>query len=143
MIRAEPLTLAALDLIDPIYEGGDLVARTLHARGANPEFAEVISDENGPFMAWGVQEMWPGVGEIWIYLGTRAKTRLVSVFKLAITKLEWLEHEKGFRRLEARFNKEIPTHSLAAHLGFEVEGMMANYGLGGEGDFILMARTTK
>lgn len=137
-IELQPVQDSHLAHINPIVPGSEEVAKQSVAI-TDPLYHETVLFDDTPIAIWGVNPMWEGVCDLWIVFDTEAPRHLLSLFKLAKTRLSWLE-ERGFRRIEAKFFVGAPTLPLAEKLGFEVEGFLKNYGLHGEGDYVMIAR---
>lgn len=142
-----PLENSLLNKIDPVTGREGLSAARWHLNQKRPEsHAEIVLDIDGPLAAWGVNKKWSCVGEIWLAVDKRLIGdfgRQRNLVRLGRERLHWLEDELGFRRLEAAFGVNVPTYGLCKATGFEIEGKMKNYGIDGEGDFYLMARTVE
>jgi hypothetical protein len=127
-----------MDNIDPIYEiTWEYVQkyRKLEKNGHH----EAYADDDGPIFAVGIYELWDGVGTIWILLDQRAPRYLKSMLKICRDGIPkaW---DVGYKRLQGEFHEMIPTLSLAEKCGFEVEGYLRNYGLGGSGNYFMCAK---
>lgn len=93
---------------------------------------------------FGVWPMWPGVGRCWSMLPQESLRRYPkSIHKAVSTELaNFIEREK-LRRVEAIvFDGHEVGHRWIRRLGFEHEGLMRAYAIGGE-DCHLYARVTK
>lgn len=90
----------------------------------------------------GVRPLWPGVGEAWAVFSLEALDRRVSLFRAAARGLAALEDAQALRRIQATCHAD---HAAGARflqaLGFEREGVLRRYGLHGEGNYFLYART--
>lgn len=90
----------------------------------------------------GVRPMWAGVGEAWAVFSLEALGRPVSLFRAAARGLAAMEDRQGLRRIQATCHAD---HDAGARflraLGFEREGLLRRYGLRGEGNYWLYART--
>lgn len=143
-LRYVPLEPELVKKINPVAENG-LAAAYWHINQKRPSaHAEIVLSINGPVAAWGVNEKWQCVGEVWLaidqgVIGNFGVTR--DLIRLGRERLRILEEEFGFLRLEAAFGVNVPTYGLARLCGFEMEGLLKNYGLNGRGDYYLMSRT--
>jgi hypothetical protein len=136
-MKQVPLTLEFLDHIEPAWGQSREFAKKVVVKGRT-EYSEAWEDEDGPLVAWGIIELWEGVGTIWIVLDVRAPKRLRPILRAAKDGLE--RAEKIFGRLQGEFHEQAPTWKFARHLGFEIEGCLKNYGIGAVGDYYMCAR---
>lgn len=90
----------------------------------------------------GVRPLWAGVGEAWAVFSLEALDRPVALFRAAARGLAAMEDAQGLRRIQATCHAD---HDAGARflqaLGFEREGLLRRYGLRGEGNYFLYART--
>jgi len=91
---------------------------------------------------FGVWPLWPGVARAWSDLSQEALDRPKALYSNVREQLGKAEEQLDLRRVEAVIAKNhAVAHGWIRHLGFELEGTMHNYGVGGVGDFCLYART--
>ncbi|MFN0043750.1 MAG: GNAT family N-acetyltransferase [Alphaproteobacteria bacterium] len=91
--------------------------------------------------AAGVRIDWPGAGTAWALLSEEVLRRPASLLRACARGLDEIEHIHGLRRIQASVAVgHAGGHRFLAALGFEVEGLLGNYGFGGMGDYILYAR---
>lgn len=86
----------------------------------------------------GIDERWPGVGEVWFVMSPEA-AKHPGVFWALRTLIDQA-HEKGYHRLQAAVS--VPWQQAARFaewLGFEAEGYMEKFGQDGQ-DYLLYAR---
>lgn len=90
----------------------------------------------------GVVHLWPGVGQAWAVLSMRALACPVTLTRTALRELDRMSRAHGFARIQATV---ADGHGAGARwlafLGFEVEGLLVNYGPGGQGDYWIYGRT--
>lgn len=138
-MKKVPFTYEFLNALNPTVEQSRTYAREV-IRLEALEFVEAYEDEEGPLLAWGINPMWRSVGSLWIIFDVRCAkpATLRRVIRLARGRLnEAFEH---FVRVEAIFHTAHPTYKIARHMGFQIEGILRNYGLGGEGDYVVASR---
>lgn len=84
----------------------------------------------------GVMPMWPGVGQGWAVLSEQMLAQPVSLTRAVQRELDRISVEFGLRRVQATV---LDGHDAGARwlafLGFELEGLLVNYGPGGAGDY--------
>jgi len=134
-LRAVPLqaaqnTLAGyLDVID---------TRQLDA----PGMAFTALDDDGVAGCGGIVELWPGVGQAWAILSGRALSHPLTLTRTAQRELDRIARRCKLSRVQATV---ADGHGAGARwlafLGFEVEGLLVNYGPGGTGDYWIYGRT--
>lgn len=139
MIRRTPLGHHFIDRIDPVWPEGVQYVRDVVNRGYH-EIAEAWRDDEGPLWAWGVVPLWDGVGSVWLLFDRRASRRAFRIVREGRRYLGELDR-MGFRRLQGEVHPDAPTRKLAKSLGFSEESVLRNYGIGGEGDYTMLART--
>ncbi len=89
----------------------------------------------------GIVPLWPGVGQAWAVLSDTALSHPVILTRAAMRELQRIEEQLGLHRVQATVAEDhIEGRRWLAWLGFEVEGLMRNYGPEGEGDFWLYGR---
>ena len=103
-------------------------------------FTAVAGDE--VLGSGGIVELWPGVGQAWAVLSAGALAEPVTLTRTALRELSRISTERGFGRVQATV---ADGHGAGARwlafLGFEVEGLLVNYGPGGTGDYWIYGRT--
>ena len=144
-VRSVPFTLAfleSLDLVEPrAIEYVTQVVRLMEAPSeeGRPYHAYGFRDDHGPLWGWGVLPFWEGVGELWMVFDRRAGSFIFQIVREARARLERLERD--FVRLQGSFPIDTPgLRRMGRLLGFEEEGILRNYGLRGEGDYIMCSR---
>jgi hypothetical protein len=89
----------------------------------------------------GIVPLWPGVGHAWAVLSDAALAHPVTLTRTVQRELSRIEAALDLRRVQATVAEEhIAGRRWLAWLGFEVEGLMCNYGPGGVGDYWLYGR---
>ena len=89
----------------------------------------------------GIVPLWPGVGHAWAVLSDTALAHPVALTRTVQRELARIEAEQNLRRVQATVAEDhVAGRRWLAWLGFEVEGLMRNYGHGGTGDFWLYGR---
>jgi RimJ/RimL family protein N-acetyltransferase len=89
----------------------------------------------------GVMPLWPGVGHAWAVLSDAALARPITLTRAVQRELTRIEIVLGLQRLQATVaDGHVAGRRWLAWLGFEVEGLMCNYGPGGVGDYWLYGR---
>lgn len=90
----------------------------------------------------GVRPLWPGVGEAWAVFSLEALDRRFALFRATARGLATIENRQGLRRVQATCHENHPEAArFLQALGFRREGLLRRYGLCGEGDYWLYART--
>lgn len=106
------------------------------------EWARTMVEDSGELLAiFGVSPRWAGVGEAWIFITDYARQAYpVQLVRNAQRCIDIAE-EHGMRRIQAAVIVGFePGHRFIQKLGFEPEGTMRRFGVGGEGDYTLYAR---
>lgn len=130
--------LDALDLVDPrAYPYVRQVVEHEYLR-----FCGAYTDEAGPLWAWGVVPLWNGVGDLWMVFDRRAERYVFRIVREAQMKLIQLQEvHRHFVRLQGQHPADSQgLRKLARLLGFQEEGILRQYGLGGEGDYVMTSR---
>jgi hypothetical protein len=124
--------------IHPIW-GGD-ASRNYLLKVLNHEAAVTLAyaDSKGPLWAWGAVEMWAGVGDVWCCFDVRAGKYAREILHFAGKDIKI--GAAMFKRLQGQIPIQAPTLKLSNRFGFEIEGLMKNYGMGAKGDYIMVAR---
>jgi len=140
MIHQVDFTCEFLEEIDPILYVSKIYAYRVIADHRD-QYSEAFSDEFGPLFAWGILELWQGVGDIWIVFDKRIQTtrHLRQMIRLAKKGMKTVEG-LGFVRVQGQAKVNCGTERLAHSMGFETEAVHRNYGLGGKGDFAMYTR---
>lgn len=90
----------------------------------------------------GIVELWPGVGQAWAVLSERALEEPVTLTRAVMRELARIRREHGLCRVQATV---ADGHGAGARwlafMGFEVEGLLVNYGPGGHGDHWMYGMT--
>ncbi|MBO6782241.1 MAG: hypothetical protein JJ899_03070 [Alphaproteobacteria bacterium] len=91
----------------------------------------------------GVVELWPGVGQAWAVLSREALDEPITLTRAVLRELERIRRERSLHRVQATV---ADGHGAGARwlafMGFEVEGLLINYGPGGRGDHWMYGMTT-
>ncbi len=107
-----------------------------------PGMAFTAVDGEHPVGCAGVVELWPGVGQAWAVLSEQALDHPVVLTRAAMRELPRICRDCGLGRVQASV---ADGHGAGARwlafLGFEVEGLLLNYGPGGAGDYWMYGRT--
>lgn len=89
----------------------------------------------------GIVPLWPGVGQAWAVLSDIALAHPITLTRTIQREMARIEAMHGLHRIQATVAEEhVAGRRWLAWLGFEVEGLMCNYGPGGAGDFWLYGR---
>jgi len=136
-VRAE-FTHEFIDAIDPAWPRGvkfchDVIDNEM------TEFCQAFHDTHGPLCAWGVIQNWDRVGSGWLLFDKRAPQYIFCIVREVRNFLGELE-DAGFKRIQGEIHESAPTLRFASFFGFEKEGVLRNYGLGGVGNYAMVAR---
>ena len=102
-----------------------------------PDYGRTLSHEGRILACFGVAPLWEGVAEAWALLSVE----VLKDFPVALSRSvwNWLEHierRESLRRVQASVaDGHEAGHRWVRWLGFDYEGRMACYGIGGHGDF--------
>lgn len=89
----------------------------------------------------GIVPLWPGVGHAWAVLSDAVLAYPVALTRTADREMTRIECRLGLRRVQATVAEDhVAGRRWLAWLGFEVEGLMRNYGPDGTGDYWLYGR---
>ena len=90
----------------------------------------------------GVVPLWPGVGQAWAVFSDDLLEHPVALTRSSERALERIAAAYDMRRIQATVRDG---HGRGARwlsfLGFELEGLLVNYGPGGAGDYWMYGRT--
>lgn len=87
----------------------------------------------------GIMEPWPKVGEVWMMTSSLVEKYPKKFY--GYVKEMTADVSPMYRRLQACVRSDLPEClKFADRLGFKMEGLMKQYGRGGE-DYYMMART--
>jgi len=90
----------------------------------------------------GVVPLWPGVGQAWAIFSDQLLSRPVTLTRSTERALDRIAAERDLHRIQATVRDG---HACGARwlsfLGFELEGLLVNYGPGGAGDYWMYGRT--
>ena len=76
----------------------------------------------------GIDELWPGVGDIWLMLTPYINRHVKEGYKCILKGMKKLIKEHKLRRVQSYGRVDFPEcHILFKHLGFKVEGMAKGY----------------
>jgi hypothetical protein len=104
------------------------------------QWTRTMEHEGEILAIYGANPLWDGVVNTWAFLSSEALLHPVALTRDVIRSLKILEG-RGVRRIQSDVEDgHIAAHRWHQFMGFEVEGYMKNYGLGGVGDFYLYAR---
>lgn len=144
-MKIVPFEPAHLRAVEPQCAQGDFAA---YADAVDPALVAVPSmaftalDGTDVTGCAGVVELWPGVGQAWAVLSERALAEPVALTRCVQRELARISAARGLRRVQATV---ADGHGAGARwlafLGFEVEGLLVNYGPGGTGDHWMYGRT--
>ncbi len=105
--------------------------------------AYTVLDDGTPVMAGGIVQLWPGVGEVWLFLSPWFERHIKTGYKLIREMFQALLKVYHFRRLQTPICASMPGNiRLVEHLGFHKEGLMELWGPDGK-DYQLMALLSK
>ena len=127
-----------IDRIDPVWPAGVPFCHQVVDQHRT-QYCYAYEDQDGPLWAWGVIQMWEGVGSVWMIFDLRAHRSVFRIMREARISLKDMETQ-GFKRLQGEIHVDAPTRRIASILGFDTEGILRQYGIGGEGDFVMVAR---
>jgi len=143
-----PFTQEFLDRVDPTWE--DARSYPAHVLKLTEEGAESYSasyweeplHDLKPLWAWGVFPYWDAVGEVWMLFDKSAAGHAFEIVREARIVLDRLEKPPwSFKRIFGQFDTRVTQNYKLAHLtGFYREGLLRNFGVGGEQDFSVYAR---
>lgn len=89
----------------------------------------------------GIVPLWPGVGQAWAVLSDTALAHPVTLTRAVEREMRRIESDHGLHRIQATVAEtHVSGRRWLAWLGFELEGLMRNYGHGGAGDFWMYGR---
>lgn len=89
----------------------------------------------------GVVPMWPGVAQAWAVFSEAALREPVTLTRTVMREIEGIAFSLALRRLQATVAEEHREGARwLAFLGFELEGMLVNYGPRGVGDYWMYGR---
>ena len=90
----------------------------------------------------GVVPLWPGVGQAWAVFSEELLAHPVTLTRASERALDRIATAQDMRRIQATVRDG---HGRGARwlsfLGFELEGLLVNYGPGGAGDYWMYGRT--
>lgn len=90
----------------------------------------------------GVMPLWPGVGQGWAVFSEALLAQPIGLTRATQRALARISDELRLRRVQATV---LDGHDAGARwlafLGFELEGLLVNYGPGGEGDYWMYGKT--
>ena len=90
----------------------------------------------------GVVPLWPGVGQAWAMFSDELLARPITLTRSTQRALGRIAAAHDMRRIQATVRDG---HGAGARwlsfLGFELEGLLVNYGPGGSGDYWMYGRT--
>ena len=91
----------------------------------------------------GIDELWPGVGEVWLFLSYEVDKYPIRSYEVIRQGLEELIEHNNLWRVQAHGRIGFPAaHTLFRHLGFKVEGKEEMYAPDGT-DCLLYARINR
>ena len=93
-----------------------------------------------PVCCFGFVPIWDGVGEAWLIVDDKARTKPIGLTKMGKVFFDILQISYRLHRVQiAVRTSDTRAHKWALCLGFEQEGLMRNYGPDGA-DHYIMAR---
>jgi len=105
------------------------------------EYARTLLIDEVVAACFGVWPMWPGVARAWSDLSELALRHPKALHGAVRSQLSGVQESLGLARVEAVVRHDFEEGARwVKHLGFELEGTMANYGIDGIGDYDLYAR---
>lgn len=106
------------------------------------ESARTIWRDDRVLACFGVWPMWAGVSRAWSMITEEMRESPLTLHRYVLAELADVEERQNLVRIEAvvRFGYSAG-HRWIRSLGFQREGLMKNYGIGGAPDFHLYART--
>ncbi len=112
---------------EPLAFGQALERQALRMAGAGPAWSLL---RGGRVLACGgAVRFWPGVGELWLWLGGQAQENPVALARWARKAMRLLRRREGFVRLQAHVRADDPAAGrFAEFLGLECEGACPGYG---------------
>ncbi len=121
----------------------DVILESAFPEAILERYARSMIHDHRVLACFGIWPMWPGVAKAWSMISQEARMRWAkSLYKSVKELLDAAEERDSLTRIEATVRYGHPSaHSWIRHLGFEREGLMKNYGMGGVGDHHLYART--
>lgn len=109
---------------------------------AAPDMAFSALDGNAIVGCGGIVELWPGVGQAWAVLSEQALSKSMTLTRTVQRELDRITCSRNLSRVQATV---ADGHGAGARwlafLGFELEGLLVNYGPGGHGDYWMYGRT--
>jgi hypothetical protein len=143
VVQATESLLRALKApVAPWMHDFALAALTGPSRHRLRDFSRALLLPSGyPLCVWGIVPQRVGVAEVWAVVDQAARCHRDTVYHFAALHLSVVERGLGLRRLAApiKANFEVGLR-FAEKLGFNREGLMVNFGPGGQGDYYLYAR---
>lgn len=107
-----------------------------------PGMAFSALEEGAVVGCGGIVELWPGVGQAWAVLSEQALANSTTLTRTVQRELDRITCSQGLSRVQATV---ADGHGAGARwlafLGFELEGLLVNYGPGGQGDYWIYGRT--
>jgi hypothetical protein len=121
----------------------ETVLESSFAEALLERYARTLFHEERVMACFGVCPMWLGVARAWAMISQEARQRCPKTLYSEVKRhLAIVEERDDLTRIEATVRYGHPSaHSWIRHLGFEREGLMRNYGMGGIGHHHLYART--
>ena len=141
MLRPATFDHAFVDAIDPVWPEGVYYVRQVLDHGLLT-YAYAFEDDDGPAFAMGLVPYWKGVGAVWMLFDKRSPRFAFFIVRRSRALLEMLERDHGYRRIQGEWHVDCPSGTLARMMGFQIEGILRNYGPNGEGDYVMAARTS-
>lgn len=108
------------------------------------EHAVTLLEDGIPIACGGVVPLWDGVGGAWAVISESATKYPVRMVRVPRVTLARAEAERGYKRIQMTVCEELDrkTSEWPKSLGFELEGVMRNYGVGGVGNHFMYSRTS-
>lgn len=93
-----------------------------------------------PIAAFGLWPQWEGVFSTWAWFTAECPEHALGLIRIARGYVARAQEELGAKRIQAEVSCDLPGGvRLAELIGFEREGRMRAYGLGGRGDYWLLS----
>lgn len=93
-----------------------------------------------PIAAFGLWPQWEGVWSCWAWITAECEQHALGLIRIARAHVQRAQLELGAKRIQAEVSCDLPGGArLAELIGFECEGRMRRFGLGGRGDYWMLS----